>query len=101
MTGAGKVDSSPPSDPQGAGEKPTARGANKLSYKYKRELDQLPQRIRSLEQEIEALHEQVSAPDFYQGDPEEVQRVLERLSRTEGDLESAMERWVELEEMAG
>lgn len=77
------------------------RGGNKLSYKYKRELEQLPEQIRLLEQQIEDLHEQVSDPDFYQGDPEEVQQVLDRLSRTEGDLEAAMERWVELEEMAG
>jgi len=27
--------------------------------------------------------------------------VLDSLSRTQGDLETAMERWVELEEMAG
>ena len=84
-----------------SGDKPAARSTNKLSYKYKRELEQLPERIRALEQEIEDLNEQVSAPDFYQGDPEEVQQVLDRLSRTEGDLETAMERWVELEEMAG
>ena len=84
-----------------AGNKAAPRGGNKLSYKYKRELEQLPERIRALEEEIEALHERVSDPDFYQGDPEEVQQVLDRLSRSEGELETAMERWVELEEMAG
>jgi len=72
-----------------------------MSYKYKRELEQLPERIRALEQAIEDLNARISAPDFYQGDPEAVQQVLDSLSRTQGDLETAMERWVELEEMAG
>lgn len=85
----------------GSGGRPADSGSNKLSYKFKRELEQLPERIRALEQEVAGLHERVSDPEFYQGDPEEVQQVLERLARTEGDLETAMERWVELEEMAG
>jgi len=84
-----------------SGDKPAAPSTNKMSYKYKRELEQLPERIRALEQAIEDLNARISAPDFYQGDPEAVQQVLDSLSRTQGDLETAMERWVELEEMAG
>lgn len=75
-------------------------GSSKLSYKYKHELEQLPQRIRSLEGEVEALHERVSDPGFYQQDNDTVQRVLDELAQRESELESAMERWVELEEMA-
>ncbi|MGM0449859.1 MAG: hypothetical protein ACQERE_03450 [Pseudomonadota bacterium] len=79
----------------------TGSGSSKLSYKYKHELEQLPQRIRTLEGEVEALHERVSQPDFYQQDSDTVQQVLGELSERESELESAMERWVELEEMAG
>ena len=75
-------------------------GGNKLSYKYKLELEQLPQRIRDLEARIAELHEQVSEPDFYQQDNDTVQKALGELSEQESELESAMERWVELEEMA-
>ncbi|WP_408607570.1 hypothetical protein [Halovibrio salipaludis] len=75
-------------------------GGNKLSYKYKLELEQLPQRIRDLEARIAELHEQVSEPDFYQQDNDTVQKTLGELSEQESELESAMERWVELEEMA-
>ncbi|XOZ35156.1 hypothetical protein ACMDCT_03640 [Halomonadaceae bacterium KBTZ08] len=73
---------------------------NKLSYKYKLELEQLPQRIRDLEAEIAGLHEQVSDPAFYQQANETVEKTLGELSARESELESAMERWMELEEMA-
>ena len=85
----------------GAPASGTGSGSSKLSYKYKHELEQLPQRIRSLESEVATLHERVSDPDFYQQDNDTVQQVLGELSARESELESAMERWVELEEMAG
>jgi len=78
-----------------------AGGANKLSYKYKRELEQLPERISTLESEIESLNEQAADPDFYQRPQEEIQEVLDALASKEKELEQAMDRWVELEEMAG
>lgn len=88
---------------QGAskGASKSGGGANKLSYKYKRELEQLPERISTLESEIESLHEQASAPDFYQKPQEDIQKVLDALAAKEKELEKAMDRWVELEEMAG
>ncbi|WP_422821991.1 hypothetical protein [Vreelandella utahensis] len=75
-------------------------GSNKLSYKYKLELEQLPQRIRDLEARVAELHEEVSDPGFYQQENDRVQKILGELSDKESELESAMERWVELEEMA-
>ncbi|TDT41619.1 ATP-binding cassette subfamily F protein uup [Halospina denitrificans] len=101
---AGKAGRSGPASgtaERSANDKPATPRNNKLSYKYKRELEQLPERIRGLEQEVEDLNARISTPDFYEGDPEEVQQVLGRLSQAESELETAMERWVELEEMAG
>ena len=101
-SGAGK--SAAPSGPaSGHGEKPqpsTTRPA-KLSYKLKRELEQLPGQIEALEEGMEALNARVSAPDFYQQDSSAVNEVLAELSRTESELEAAMARWLELEDMQG
>lgn len=77
----------------------TEKKPAKLSYKHKRELEQLPGQIEALESQLESLNGQVSAPDFYQQGTEAVNAVLKELADTEASLEQAMERWMELEEM--
>lgn len=86
---------------QKAAYKPAATGGRKLSYKLKLELEQLPDEIASLEGEVESLQAQVSDPAFYNRPHEEVSQVLEELADTEKTLEARIERWMELEEMAG
>ena len=73
--------------------------AKKLSYKLQREFDQMPGIIEKLEAEVEAVQEQVAAGDFYSQDHELVTATLEQLASKETELETAMERWMELEEM--
>ncbi|GAA3937342.1 ATP-binding cassette domain-containing protein [Litoribacillus peritrichatus] len=73
----------------------------KLSYKIQRELDELPDRLAAQETLVEALQEEVAAADFYQKDHEYVTAKLEEMSKAEQTLEDMMERWVELEAMAG
>ena len=89
---AGKVD---------AGEKaqPALQKSKKLSYKLQRELDALPGKIETLETSIGELEEEVSAPDFYQQDSDTVQTRLQELSDLQQELETAFERWAELDEM--
>ncbi|HYW03350.1 MAG TPA: ATP-binding cassette domain-containing protein [Gammaproteobacteria bacterium] len=69
----------------------------KLSYKLKLELEALPDRIEALEQRIDELQGRVSDPGFYEQPFEQVQPVLDELSRTREELDEAMERWAELE----
>ncbi len=71
----------------------------KLSYKLQRELEALPQLIENLENEITNLQDSVNDPAFFQKSNEETQPVLQRLSEAEAELETAFERWEELEEM--
>ncbi|USH01018.1 ABC transporter ATP-binding protein [Grimontia kaedaensis] len=71
----------------------------KLSYKLQRELEALPQLIENLENEIAKIQESVNDPAFFQKSTEETQPVLQRLSEAEAELETAFERWEELEEM--
>ncbi|MDI9245238.1 ATP-binding cassette domain-containing protein [Marinobacter sp. CHS3-4] len=72
----------------------------KLSYKHKLELEQLPKQIESLEGQISTLESAIGDPGFYSGDPDEISETLEKLSDTQNQLDSLMERWMDLEEQA-
>ncbi len=82
-----------------AGKSRPAKRRNKLSYKDQRELDQLPGRIETLEARVAALQAQVNATDFYAGAHEQTRSVLDQVNSAEAELESAVERWAELEEL--
>jgi ATP-binding cassette subfamily F protein uup len=75
-----------------AGSKP-----KKLSYKDQRELDALPARIESLENEQSELQAITSDPGFYRQDPETISTTLARLEKVAGELEACYTRWEELE----
>ena len=68
----------------------------KLSYKDQRELDNLPKTIEKLEHEQEQLQKTISAPDFYSGNQQEINKILEQLKQLEMELEQAYSRWDEL-----
>jgi ATP-binding cassette subfamily F protein uup len=72
----------------------------KLSYKFKLELERLPDRIEALEKDLEAQRLAVAANGFYDRPYAEVQTALEKLAATERELDAAMTRWMELEAMA-
>jgi len=74
--------------------------ANKLSYKIKLELEELPKNIEALEAEVERLQGQIGAPEFYSGAADDVSATLDEMSETQRQLDSLMERWMELEERA-
>lgn len=86
-----------PATPANKQDKP--KKTVKLSYKDQREYDALPERIEELETELEALNDQIAQPDFYQQDNDKVQAVLQALNDKEAELETAFERWEELESM--
>jgi ATP-binding cassette subfamily F protein uup len=71
----------------------------KLSYKLQKEFDELPRKIELLEQQLGELQKIVSAPEFYQNTPDEVEQQLQALAGKEQQLESCFERWAELEDL--
>ncbi len=73
--------------------------AAKLSYKAKRELDLLPARIDALEAEVKSLQERIGEPGFYEHPFPQVQAVLDELAARQAELESAVDRWAELESL--
>ncbi|MEE8119278.1 MAG: ATP-binding cassette domain-containing protein [Gammaproteobacteria bacterium] len=87
---------------------PTENGTNtqqpagkkkKLSYKLQRELDTLPEKIEILESQVAALEDRIGQPDFYAQDFENVQPVLDELDLRRTELDAAIERWSELENL--
>ncbi len=83
-------------------EKPKQKSAEakpqKLSYKLKLELEQLPSVIEKLETEQARLQALINSADFYKNDHQEIERVSKLLVDIEAQLSESVERWLELEE---
>lgn len=78
-----KADSNPP--------------ARKLSYKEKRELEELPQKIEALEAEHNELTRKMEDPAFYQQEGEVITNAVRRLDELQKELSGLYDRWSELE----
>ncbi|MEB3269220.1 MAG: ABC-F family ATP-binding cassette domain-containing protein [Leptolyngbya sp.] len=80
------------------GTAPASPKANKLSYKEKREYEQLETQIPTLEAEKEAIEATLygNPPSGYS----EVQALSERLAELTTEIDQATERWMELAERA-
>jgi ABC transport system ATP-binding/permease protein len=72
----------------------------KLSYMLQRELDALPGEIERLEKRVAELRAVVADPAFYQRPHADVQQALEQLRSAEQKVETAVDRWADLEEQA-
>jgi len=80
-------------------EQPVAPVKKKLSYKFQRELDMMPETIENLEEQIGVLQEQLADPSFYDKPYEETQPVLDEANNLQAELDRCIERWAELEDM--
>ncbi len=78
-------------------EKRSAGSPGKLSYKEQQELKALPGKIEGLEAEQSHLHQMVGAAQFYQQPGEQIAATLTRLESLGREIESAYQRWQELE----
>lgn len=79
---------------------PTTNGAQasgKLTYKDKRDLENLPKEIAVLEKKIRAVEDRMAAPDFYTKDPSGFEKAVALTEKLRGELAGAEERWLELE----
>jgi ATP-binding cassette subfamily F protein uup len=69
----------------------------KLSFKEKREMDELPRRIERIEAEQTELQARIASPDFYKESADEIARALARIDELKDSLHSAYARWDELD----
>lgn len=86
-----------PSSPAPANKPKTA--SRKLSYKLARELEELPAELERLESEIAALAKAMNDPGFFQQPADTVNQASERAQSLQAALDSAYQRWEELEAM--
>ena len=77
--------------------KPKTRDVQKLGFKEKRELEELPERINALETERQGLYDALSDPLFYKKEKEEMERIKTRLGEVEQAIETAYQRWEDLD----
>ncbi len=81
---------------------PRKERPRKLSFKEKKELDELPERIDILEIEQAELHEKMASPDSYkEGSASLITGLQQRLKTVENELEKAYHRWDELDQIPG
>jgi len=74
--------------------------AKKLSYRERRELDELPARIEVLETEQRALVETIAGPHFYKEAAATITASLERAAAIERELAELYARWDALDSRA-
>ena len=93
-----KAAAKPAEEAKPVAEKPRRTTATvRLSYKQQRELDELPVLLEQYETRIAELQAEVENPEFFQKPHQETSRVLNELAEVEQKLETAFERWEELE----
>ncbi len=81
-------------------EPPRKQKPRKLSFKEKRELEELPERIDQLETLQGELHSQLADPELYkEADGSKITALKEQLEQAEKDLEVAYARWEELDQI--
>ncbi|MCL4164870.1 UNVERIFIED_CONTAM: hypothetical protein GTU68_013745, partial [Idotea baltica] len=68
-----------------------------FSRKEQKELDAIPEKVESLDEEKEKLAAVLADPNSYVGDPQVVKEAKARIDVLDSELESAYERWQELE----
>jgi len=78
---------------------PVKTRTRQLTNKERYELKELPKRIEQLEEELEELHNTLNDPDFYRRDPEEIKTTTARAEAVPHELETAYDRWAELDEL--
>ena len=75
------------------------KSAVKMTFKLKHELEELPNKIKTLEKEIAKMEELMCDPDLYTKNADKFTEISKRLPEAKDKLNAAELRWLELEEM--
>ena len=86
----------PPARRKEHARRTSARPA-RLTFKERREIEELPERIEEIEARIEALHARLVDPAFYREQSATIAGARRALEELEGELERTFERWQDLE----
>ncbi len=77
------------------------QAAKKLGFKEKRELESLPATIEKLESQLAELHTRMADPAFYKSAPEVIAAAQAEAGALQSQLDTAYQRWEELEAIGG
>jgi ATP-binding cassette subfamily F protein uup len=80
-------------------ERPGTPPRRKKTFREEREYASLPGRIDALESEQRTLQQEAASPEFYKSPAEHIGAVLARIDAIHAELETALSRWIELEEI--
>jgi len=80
-----------------AKQRAAAPKRERLSYREKTDLEELPSRITALEAEIATLESKLSDPDFIQKDRAGFEKAATRLEAAQKEKDESEERWLEIE----
>ncbi len=69
----------------------------KISFKEKKELSELPEKIETLEAEKERLYNIMASPEFYRDGGEKISSVKAEAEKIEEELNLAYKRWEDLD----
>ncbi|MDX2426239.1 MAG: ATP-binding cassette domain-containing protein [Cycloclasticus sp.] len=69
----------------------------KLSFKVKKELEELPKQIEKLEEKLAQLQQLTSTTEFHSADRETIQAKMDELTTIDKQLQEKYQRWDELE----
>ena len=82
-----------------AGKKKSSTTKSTFGFNQKRELKALPKQIEKLEQEQTDLHNKMADPNYFLTSPEDITANTKREAEITTELETAYDRWTELEEL--
>lgn len=85
---------SPSSAPRSNNER---QRKNKLSYNEEKELENLPNHIAKLEEEMALLQQALTNPDIYRDEPLKAREMQSRIENIEAELLASLERWEALD----
>jgi ATP-binding cassette subfamily F protein uup len=82
-----------------AASRAVSSARRKKTFKEEREYAALPERIAALEDEQRQLQQEAAGPGFYREPAEHIEFVLGRIETLHDELESALARWLTLEDI--
>jgi hypothetical protein len=82
-----------------AASRAVSSARRKKTFKEEREYAALPERIAALEDEQRQLQQEAAGPGFYREPAERIEFVLGRIETLHDELESALARWLTLEDI--
>lgn len=83
--------------PEPKKQKPQTVRPRKLTFNEKKELDAMPQKIESLENEQKSLYEVMALPVMNPADAERARKAKTRIDEIERELAEAFARWETLD----